>query len=431
MHFKEVVILKKSAELMTALEQLKKLNDSISVLSIIKAENLEEERIKWCESTVKGLAYNPKLRYSTSKVIGYESELLALRSRFEELPTENDCDEFIKQAILESTDTLLLFVDLASSIAACDDERSKCIVQKHLGRFSRTLVEKAKAVAEGENLISGWNVECLLTEDKAKKADSEMLGPDQLVDLFTEVMNRYGFTDEGWEVKTGTEYQNITVETKMNGGLVYVPSTRKPVKLRQAIALVGHEIEGHVRDNMNTAHLFSDQLGAPMELAKFLASHRNSILTEGLAKVSDITVSLQCGAKKVATPEPWYIIAEDMAMNGATFSETGYFIFNALVKKGSSPEKAAESAWKFTIRVYRGCTNTRNPKGYAWYGDKCYLEGFLQATELLNTYSSAGDYGKLYVEDFDTISKLIGTNIDEIAPKYMKLNIADELIRKI
>lgn len=423
--------MKMSQDLFATLELLRKLNDAISVLSLIKATNLEEERQKWCDCVVKNLAYNPKFEYNPLKIIGYGDELSLLKSKIDELPEENARDIFIKQAIGEGVDKLIIFVNLAKSIEAKDDEESMRLVRIHLGHFDTSLVRKAKAIIDGEDLLQGFHIDCKLSEDQIKKAEETMLGPGELAILFSDTLQQYGFASDGWVVKTGTDYQNITVETKMTGGMVYVPTTRKPVKLREAIALVGHEIECHVRHNMNTAHLFSRELGAPIELARFLASRRNSILTEGLAKVSDITVGLECGRKTAPTPEPWYVFAENMAMNGATFAETGYEIYTAFLKKGEASEKAAQSAWKYVSRTYRGCTNCRNPKNYAWYGDKCYLEGFLQATELLKVHPSAENFGKLYVDDFETISKLIGKDIDGIEPMYPKLNITEELIARI
>jgi hypothetical protein len=69
-----------SQDLFATLELLRKLNDAISVLSLIKATNLEEERQKWCDCVVKNLAYNPKFEYNPLKIIRYGDELNLLKS---------------------------------------------------------------------------------------------------------------------------------------------------------------------------------------------------------------------------------------------------------------------------------------------------------------------------------------------------------------
>ncbi len=419
-------------QLAETLEMLSDIAESISFTSIVTPVNFEEARDEWIKTVVeKGEFENPSFLYNENTLSGASSKLDPLsvvRDRLESLlDADTPAANFVKKAALESVDDLMNTCLLASSITMRDDAASAKTALNLYGYPKSALIESAYDLANGgDGKIELPIVKQLLYGEAQKEAtaDEFALNPQELQQMFEDGLRAYGFLGD-WNAPIGDEKSAICVELKPGtGSYIYVPASRKPVTLQKAAALLGHELECHVRHNMNTAALLEEKLGAPRILARFIASKRNGLLTEGLAKLSDTRIGLLCTGKGESKPLPWHGIAINMALHGATFSETAKELYRYLIEK-KSPEKAALDAWKFTFRCYRGCTSlSKNEHNYAITQGISYIEGYLQATELTKKHPSAINYGKLNPEDFEEISNILGESIDGIAPKYPLRDLA-------
>ncbi|MBQ6486449.1 DUF1704 domain-containing protein [Candidatus Saccharibacteria bacterium] len=284
---------------------------------------------------------------------------------------EDEIEKFVWKLLFKAVNNGLDTVDLAIAMLDKDDEAAGEAIRSKYGLPTKEIVKEAEKVAEEirrrgtiAEEFEGKSYEFEDPEDERLLVEF-MLNAEEIKYFFEWAMNRY---DDrlAWPVIIEENCSAIDVRDKSSYGhpVIAIPASREVNGFKLA-ELIGHEIECHWRNSVN-----AELIGA-LKLDDELAY-------EGLAKVKDNLFD-KYYLKKDATPTPYYIIAESLALDYKSFAETSERIFHLLPRKEPN---LVTKAWNNTYRAYRGISNTLNLDGYAFTKDRAYFEGYLYAKAL-------------------------------------------------
>ena len=373
----------------------------LDLLKVVTPSDNVEQKNKWIASAEKGHFTNPVLHYSDNRDAARASTL-ELNALERQLPKAiSPTDIFIRSLIVEAIRQQCLVNTIAISVYNGDDSLTSGLLRDYHGATSDEIKQIAYTLADGDKSILACGTiddeKQKLSAERYAKAKSDIYNAEDIKKLFKAVLEDYGLLGE-WTVVVDDTYSSVTVKTYDPNGAsrIYIPASKTASEV-DSIKLAGHEVECHVRHNMNCAGILQ-QLGFPSQVARYLVSNRDATLTEGYAKVSDMLNGRRMSGKTIGAPLPWYIIAADMASKGESFAHVAEYLHS----KGRS----VEQCWNTTIRIFRGCHDTANMHHYAREADRCYLEGYLKAKSNLD--NPLFDFAKFDKVILDKIHELIG-----------------------
>lgn len=236
----------------------------------------------------------------------------------------------------------------------------------------------------------------ILTDEEKKFLKNITYGPEEIKKAFEWALRQYNLlkTDDnknGYVVLIDDKATSIDVRDKsVKGPTIFIPRTRR-AKADKLMELMTHEIEGHVRQSMNGQELFG--------FAGGILKIDDEMLYEGLAKRYDERFRRRFFGYKKFTPHPYFTFAIQKVQRGVSFYNifTEQLDMRLHVKLKREPDtslpnfsdvdqklltKCMENSWSTTLRVIRGHTNTRNPKGFTMTKDIAYLKGWLVDKDL-------------------------------------------------
>ena len=348
--------------------EVEQIVSTLNPVEMVTPTNLAEAKSQWLEQAENGIFTNPTFTYNAqllTTITQTADSLLSIDERISTAKTYSLADEFYLSYLEQVISDAILTVLMAKSILAQNDLFLASFTLVKYGRPSASLVRHAKTLANTGHTTRVTQTELPAT-DYQRLLDVK-LGADFIAEMFTWTMEQYAKkfpAAQVWPVKILDDCSAIDVRDKSSFGypIIAIPSTRvvNGIKLAE---LIGHETECHWRNSQNAA-----LLGLPKT--------DNETIYEGLAKQKDCRFNLHFGTE-VSTPLPYYIIAEQAALDGHSFAEVARHLVGFY---GLSPKRA----WGFTYRTFRGISNCENPVGYAFTKDRAYLEGFYYIDQLPN-----------------------------------------------
>ena len=230
------------------------------------------------------------------------------------------------------------------------------------------------ALAMADDLCYGERIQprpTALSDEDQNRLALMVLDANELKEWFEWSLEQYGFEIP---VVTSRSAAYINVGSNENGIIVTIPESTT-CSGKEAIFLVRHEIECHIRDRMNAQALLR-----PYGMKDGLGFIDSDVLAEGHALYEENKLSKEFfGMPK--EPVPWYAVAIDSAKHGEGFVQTATRLHEYLEDAGDL--HPLELAWKYTYRVYRGSKNVfPAEEPFVFTKDKAYLEGYLLAEEL-------------------------------------------------
>ena len=397
---------------------------AIDLLKVVTPENHLTAKELWIKDAGKGLFTNPVFTYSDRSEEARKSivELNRIESSIPE--PRNRQEEFVRNLIIDLISKQRITANVAIAISEGDEILTNHLLHDFYGRTDKYIVTKAYAIAGGETItFPGLNdITQRLTKEIAEKAGKDKMGATELKGMFESVLEDYELSDT-WTVEISDSYSAVTVKTYSEDGKskIFIP-TNKEVSTITAIKLVAHEIEAHVRHNMNCAYVLEDYFDIPHDIACRLVNDRDATLTEGFAKIADAIIERKCTGKITGTPKPWYTIAADLANKGESFAQIAGRLHTEYGLK-------LETCYTTIIRIFRGCRFTANEHNYAREADRCYLEGFIVASKLFEENSPLFDYAKFDQETFDAARQIVGSAIDE--PRLVHKGVAEFIVNNL
>lgn len=390
------------------------------MLQAVTPLNYTPQHERFIEEAKKGRFINPVFYYAENYVPTDNDELVkALQdSQMKESPR----DAFVTGLVIQELERINMIAQVQHSISVGDDEATNLLLLDYYGGpTSSELIDLAYDIAKGGTVknerLEGTQV--VLTADQAKTFEAKKLDAQKIAAIFQDTLHNYGL--KSWSAIVDNSYSAVTVNAANSS--IHIPTNRECSQLK-TIELIAHEIECHARHNSNCAWLLTNFFNVPTGVAKILVSKKDSTATEGFAKMSDAIIDKKCRTKIPGTPKPWYILAALLAADGISFAEVAEYLYEA--------GQDIESAWKYTYRVFRGCTDVaHNIHKYARLADRCYLEGYVYAITASENNSATFDYAKFNENELTEIEKIIGTPLSNICPAYPYLGIAEQMVDKI
>jgi len=364
------------------------------------AGNCKAEKAKFFDSFTRQKEYNPQFEYLYAQSIDAMTAKRQLINIFDRLCL------YIAKNSAEHITVKALRKKMRDDFATC--EMLLGIQTRDQNRIARAIDFKYEDISPELYYTSLYDYHYktkkhinndekgLLTESEKKFLKNILCGPEEIKKAFEWALLQYGLlrTDEnkiGYKVIIDDKATSIDVRDKsVNGPTIFIPRTRK-AKADKLLELITHEIEGHVRQSMNGQELFTFGGG--------ILKIDDEMLYEGLAKRYDERFRRKFFGYKKFTPHPYFTFAIQKVQRGVSF----YNIFEEQldmrlhVKLKEEPDHAVpdlkeidpkiltrsmENSWNTTLRVIRGHTNTRNPKGFTMTKDISYLKGWLVDRDL-------------------------------------------------
>jgi len=379
---------------------------NINLLKAITPVNLAEVKEKWIESAQKGVFENPQFTYGA--VSREEAEKCLLEMDYDYRATDSPLklfrEEVDKKRRLEAA--IVISIDIGDDVWT-----DELLRDYHDGDVSPEILAIAKDLAAGKKLELADNaIEPVVDKMTADKAKSELLDANQLKELFEEVLGEYGIDD--WKVEISPWHSSVTVQAQ-EGKKVFIPKTRVVNRI-DAIALCGHEIETHVRHNINMIDWMKDYMTEDDAIQ--VESRLDTPFIEGLAKISDANINALFGLAG-GTPKPWYCIAIDAARRGESFAQ----ITQMLQEYGCT----LNAAFDTVTRVFRGCHDTHNYNHYARTADRMYLQGYIESLQrkdddIVVNYAKISDKNRALVEKSGIVIP---------TPKLLNLGVAKRMVK--
>ena len=390
---------------------LTKLIESISLIELVTPDNLTAERRAWLERAEHDVYTDPLFVYNVPKLVACAHKANRLknygRQVLETQKPENAIDEAILKILRRRIDSALLTCEIAEAMLASDNKRIRELLVEKYGKPDVAQVHHAYALS-GENLRPESRSESMFAGGERSRLRSVNVSADELRLFCDFALIYYGFED--WHCEQRKDAHRVDVRTR-----AIKPEHRKRIELPtrgrynglEALELVAHEVEYHVRNIANCEQLFTELLGKDsllLPLVSTLAKADDESLYEGVAKNSDVRIS-----GPDAAPDPCYIIAIDLALQGLPFSNVAAGIIN--LRDYTRPEgvkvsrKTLEYVWNICYRVFRGYQyrpNFSNEECYAFTKDYAYLSGF---NETQRMDPILRDFASLRREDIADLQK--------------------------
>lgn len=364
------------------------------------AENCKEEKAKFFDSFTQHKIYNPQFEYLYALSIDAMSAKRRLINIFDKLcsynaknPTEHITVKALRKKLRDDFATCEMLLGIQTRdqhrIATAIDFKYEDLNPELYYTSLYDYHYKTKKLSTSDE-------KGLLTDDEKKFLKSITCGPEEIKKAFEWALKQYGLlrTDTnkiGYTVIIDDKATSIDVRDKsVKGPTIFIPRSRK-AKADKLLELITHEIEGHVRQSMNGQELFTFGGG--------ILKIDDEMLYEGLAKRYDERFRRKFFGYKKFTPHPYFTFAIQKVQRGVSF----YNIFEEQldmrlhVKLKEEPDhsvpslseidqklltRCMENSWNTTLRVIRGHTNTRNPKGFTMTKDIAYLKGWLVDKDL-------------------------------------------------
>ncbi len=390
-------------ELSPILENIVELTRSWNPVEIYTASNHNQEREKFLQTyKTTGTADNPRFIYETADSLDFseaKERLLKLRrSAMDLAKTVNqagqDQETKLKYlgcllAILKINDDLATINMLDGIKQKNDAQTKKALIQKY-GPLDDVLIAQADSIYQqsliGEEAGESQSFPTILTPQEQQWLSEPRFDAEQMAAAFRWALQKYGFLAEkpgdfGFIVQVDDKTTSIDVRDKnqFKQPMILVPQSINERKRtgKNLLALIGHEIESHVRQSMNGAKLFAFG-GGSLKID-------GEALYEGLSKQADARFATNYFGEQSPTPGPYYIKAIELAQAGKNFREVFEKIVElrqAAAKTDKLTDSILNSSWLTTYRVFRGSTDPENSSAYAMPKDKGYLEGFLLSQQL-------------------------------------------------
>ena len=163
----------------------------------------------------------------------------------------------------------------------------------------------------------------------------------------------------------------VSHPTSKTGGTIKIPANRK-VAIDKMRCLIAHEVESHILDKLNAKTILHDlpRIGAE------LVSEGHAIMNEERS-LEYLHGSLQTSTTYLEKTLLVYGIHR--ARSGASFATVSRIFLDWYLNHSPAgeftEEDLLEKVWTDTLRIFRGCTDTSNPYRYAFTKDHAYLSG--------------------------------------------------------
>ncbi len=395
---------------------LESIMGTINPVEVVTPCDIASVKKGWLNALEHGFI-SPSFVYDKSKLARIAKHLGVLtmaRHNFEEsLVAESDFDALIKMIILNRIDEAIDTVEMAAAIANDDDRVTSALSRNKYGYPDCGSILDAYDIAE--------HSPCKIASAKLTKDEITCLKkitiPDESIKYwFTKVLELYGLEDK-WLVVIDPNCAAIDVRDRNANGhpTIFIPQGRE-VDGQKLLELIGHEIECHVRNSMNCQELLKELMQTTkcrkelINLVSIMSKSDNEMLYEGVAKMSDIAIS--GGAPE---PEPYYIIATDLASRGKNFAEVAEIICGLLMSANVDYETAQKKTWAVAYHIFRGSTNPSGHEGYCYTKDCYYRIGWTVCQNLNPQYL---EFASLRLDEIDTI---VDSGI-ELTPVYKNID---------
>ena len=392
----------------------------LNPVELCNPTNLDDLADDWKKCALTDHFPNPQFKYDTFR-LGNAAILGVRISKYwntilYNCTPENEIDSAILTILENRVKTALLTSDLASFILREEDANSQKAILEIYGRPSGSFITRCYDALEHPSSYFGQTKSRFGSEAIAALTEKQYKAAD-IHSVFTKVLEYYGFKD--WQCILDPKTKTIDARDKTEDGhpKLVIPHRRKVNGLTLA-KLIGHEIESHIRGSENSRDMFRNILNdSPLlPLAVLLAKSDDERFYEGVAKISDIEIE---GDK--AMPSHFYTIAIHLALDRHQgFDKVASTMFALNTTGSSTRESAANEAWKYARRIFRGATNTST--GFAFTKDYGYLEGYEAA---LNAPASYYDYSSMTL---DEIKLLEDAGVDLSMPRYPKRDAVRALL---
>jgi len=392
----------------------------MSPVLLVTPVNIVEEKKKWITLATKGRFTNPTFIYDTyilNKYISYGERIEKFKNLlFDEIIIENKTDEILLELLEKRIVESLRTAKIAENIKKGDDLSSGVEFRKKYGFPNKSQIEKCRLLSD-ELKLNDINK---IKHDVLK--DDKIYNADDIVSVFNQVINKYGFYPCKCEVNG--RVTAITVDERNASGYpyIYVPIERQ-VDFRTLCKLVGHEIECHLRNSINSRCLLYNLLDNDKKyesIVSLISKSDDEMLYEGLAKRSDVLIG-----GNSSLPMPWYTLAIDFALASNSFLETAEYIYEILMQtdlKEADNYNILSKTWTITYRVFRGIDDTKNKYGYAFTKDYVYWAGYNMIENVPERYLN-------YASMTESELKLLeNSGVDLRNAKYKNKNIGKMIL---
>ncbi len=267
-----------------------------------------------------------------------------------------------------------------------------------------------------------------------KKYNAVQVGTEQIARICQDVLAEYGFDklEKPWTVIVDPTAKTFRISSDKK--TVNVPPNKK-LGLVDCLAVVAHEIEGHVLRSVNKEKGMKGNLKIIED--EELSTGRSSVLSEAAAMhVEDLTKQEMVGESRVA--EPYYYIMMARKQRGGSFRACFKAAFKAysqkefgmtveeVVSDSEKYDKAFEYLYPRVIRIFRKHTPFSDTSGYIASSDQLsYIEQEPVVDSLISEKAIASGLSKiLYVSRIDLYSledlQKLGLDLSKIEePKYV------------
>lgn len=413
---------KASEEFSPIREELRSTISTLNPVELVTPKDVAKVKNDWIESAEKGIFENPQFSYNEELLKdtkGKTEELQDLQIKLLRLTRETPAKEFVWGLMYSALNDAIATTALAESMLAGDDVASKVAVAIKYGKTEEKNLRLAHEAAVSIQQRGSLKDPCekiAFAEEDFDLLKSSKLRAGEIKRMFEWMMNEYN-SNKKWPVEIIEDCSAIDVRDKSSFGhpIIAIPADREVSGWKLA-ELLGHEIECHWRNSVN-----SELIGA--------LKGDDELVYEGLATTKDNRFNkLYLGDNKC--PQPYYILAEELALQGQSFAEVSSQIYNMLPSK---LKNKARSTWVYTYRTFRGITDTANPAGYAFTKDRAYFEGFIYANELrmrgLNHYLSFGTLSKDHLEKLITLTDLEDVEKSTIPDKKLQQKAIEKMLK--
>lgn len=403
------------------------------------AENCKDEKSKFFESFLKQQTYNPQFEYLYALSIDAMTAKRQLINVFDRLCTfksKNRTEEITVKALRKKMRDDFATCELLLGIQTRDQHRiASAIDFKYEDLSPQLYLSSLYDYHYKTKKITTSDEKGILNDEEKKFLKSITCGPEEIKKAFEWALTQYDLlrTDtnkKGYVVIIDDKATSIDVRDKsIKGSTIFIPRTRR-AKADKLLELMTHEIEGHVRQSMNGQELFTFGGG--------ILKIDDEMLYEGLAKRYDERFRRKFFGYKKFTPHPYFTFAIQKVQRGVSF----YNIFEEQldmrlhVKLKKEPDhdlpplvniddkmliRCMENSWNTTLRVIRGHTNTRNPKGFTMTKDIAYLKGWLVDRDLCS--AELGFINEAGIMDITTLQLIAECDLEKNMLPYPFKNI--------
>ncbi len=360
---------------------------SMNLVELVTPENLVAEKAAWMRRIKHEDISNPHFFYNEAKLLACSRRADRINNLYnliiESVEPETKVDHAILAILERRIASARETCHIAKAIYEHDNATTaRCIANKYGYPTPKELEMAYSMACDNKRPLS--KSEPALTTDERFRLSHRTLNALDLMSLFDFALNFYCF-DGDWT--TDIRHGITTVDVRYasldsrNNKRIDLPENGNYSAL-DALRLVSHEVEYHIRTIENSRELFFSLLGdnSPLlPLVDILAKSDDETFYEGAAKNSDVRI---CGPD--AAPDPCLIIGIDQARRGASFAEVVDTIscFRLGDNKFTNKElmEARQYAWNIAYRIFRGFSRSgygyENKQGYAFTKDYAYLSGF-------------------------------------------------------